>query len=258
MLITLGTFNVRGPWDNAAPFDWKSRIPLLREVLKRTGLEIVGLQEPVDDQLQALLNDSVYKYIGVGRNDFKKDGEYSCILYTAERFENLESGTFALSETPDVPGSKSWDSRCPRIATWGKFIDRQTGKLFVMCNTHLDHISEAARINGIKLIVERLQPFRDQNIPLILTGDFNAFPDSETVRTAASLLLNSRVITENGPFGEEGTFHRWGELQEEKRQAIDYIFVSPEVRVLEYRTEDGRVDGLYSSDHDPVLVKITI
>lgn len=254
--ITLGTFNLRCPADKTPPFDWKTRIPLICEVLHRSGAKIVGVQEPVDFQLQPILKKSGFKYVGGARNDFRKSGEYSCILYDPERFEVLESGTFGLSEKPDVPGVRSWNSACPRIATWGVFRDRRNGKKFIMYNTHLDHKSELARINGIKLIVEHAKTQRKLGLPMILTGDFNARPDSETVKTAQSLLSDSATVSETEHRGEIGTFHKWGTLPERRR--IDYIFVSPEVRVLEHGTLDCRVNGVYASDHDPVIVRIVL
>src|SRR5690625_7988514 len=68
---------------------------------------------------------------GVGR-DADGGGEYSAILYRKSRFEVLDQGTFWLSQTPDQAGSAGWDAVLPRIATYGRFEDKNTGKKFTL------------------------------------------------------------------------------------------------------------------------------
>ena len=113
----------------------------------------------------------------------------------------IKGGTFGLSEKPDVPGYKSWKTACPRIATWGLFKDKKTGKEFIYYNTHLDHVSELARINGIKLLVKHAKE-NAKGKPLIISGDFNAKPTSETYATAKDsytldVVFEEIVIFEN-------------------------------------------------------------
>lgn len=255
-VITIGTYNVRCPSDKTPELHWKTRIPLIREVIRRTGMEIIGLQEPMGFQLQAILADSDFKSVGGARDDFRNRGEFSCIIYNSKRFELLDSGTFSLSENPNVPGVKSWGSAYPRIASWGLFRDQHTGKKFLFYNTHLDNKSELAQINGIKLIVEHARENKYSLLPMILSGDFNALPDSETIRTVCSLLSDSMTLSETSHQGETGSFHKWGTCSPRRR--IDYIFVSSQIRVLQHWTEDCRVKGMYSSDHDPVCAKIVL
>ena len=67
-------------------------------------------------------------FYGVGRDDGKRQGEYAGIYYRRDRFERdvTEEGTFWLSDTPEVPGSKSWGNSYPRVVTWIRLIDRST------------------------------------------------------------------------------------------------------------------------------------
>ena len=58
--------------------------------------------------------------LGVGRDDGKEAGEMTALYYRADRFERLDDGHFWLSEQPDQPGSKSWDTALTRMATWVK------------------------------------------------------------------------------------------------------------------------------------------
>ena len=164
----------------------------------------------------------------------------------------LEFGTFGLSEQPEKPGVKSWGTAYPRIATWGLFRVRATGKKFRFYNTHLDHRSELARVNGIKLIVEHAKK-NGKGEPMILTGDFNARPDSETYKIASKLLNDSKAKSATKPLGPNATYHRF---DGKRLLCLDYIFVSDNIRVLSHKVDDTRFDGKYPSDHDPVVAEL--
>lgn len=252
--IALASFNVRVPVDKS-PNTWEERLPRCREVIEKNNFDIVGVQEPVIAQVESLVKDPPYDYIGGGRDDFKRKGEFCAILYRRSRFECLQNGTFGLSETPDVPGVRSWQSACPRIATWGLFRDKTTGKEFIYYNTHLDHKSEPARCEGIKLIVEHAKKHAAGK-PIILSGDFNTRPDTETYKTAQSLLHDSRLISATPHEGPDKTFHGWGKSK--ITQPIDFIFVSDEFEVHSHRTIDTLQNGVYASDHHPVAVTLTL
>ena len=84
-------------------------------------------------------------YIGAGRDDGEDAGEHSAIFYKTSRFDLLDKGNFWFSETPDVPG-KGWDATCcNRICSWGKFRDKESGKVFYFFNSHYDHQGKVAR-----------------------------------------------------------------------------------------------------------------
>ena len=144
--FNLGTFNIRCPVDKT-PNTWNERKARCLAVIQQNKFDIFGVQEAKRKQLDDLLGNE-FAFVGGGRNDFKNKGEFSAIIYRKSRFELIKGGTFGLSEKPHIPGVKSWKSACPRIATWGFFLDKKTGKKFIYYNTHLDHKSELARING--------------------------------------------------------------------------------------------------------------
>ena len=85
----------------------------------------------------------------------------------------LWDATFWLSPTPGVAGSQGWDAALPRIATWARLRDRQSGRSFVIVNTHFDHMGETARRESARLVVARAQGLAD-GAPLAVTGDLNA------------------------------------------------------------------------------------
>ena len=252
--IILASFNIRCPVDKS-PNTWAERKERCRAVIKQNKLDIFGVQEAFRHQLDDLIRETDYAFIGGGRDDFKNKGEFTAIIYNKKRFEVIKSGTFGLSEKPDLPGYRSWKSAYPRIATWGLFLDRTNSKKFVYYNTHLDNVSSLARINGVKLLVSHAEK-NAANLPLLITGDFNATPESEVYRTATSLLNDSRVISYTPHRGPQNTFTDYG--RSNSGHPIDFIFVSGEVKIFSHKTDDTLINGQYPSDHYPVVVELCI
>ena len=251
--FTLATFNIRCPVDKT-PNTWQERKPRCLAVIEQNKFDIFGVQEAYRSQLDDLLG-SEFAFVGGGRDDFKDKGEFSAILYRKDRFELIKGGTFGLSEKPDVPGYKSWKTVCPRIATWGLFKDKKTGKEFIYYNTHLDHVSELARINGIKLLVRHARE-NAKGKPLIISGDFNAKPTSETYATAESLLNNTEKVSLTPHTGPVQTFHGFGRYV--RTYPIDFIFVSDDIQVFFHKTIDTKFPEGFTSDHYPVATGLKL
>lgn len=252
--FNLATFNIRCPVDKT-PNTWQERKPRCLAVIRKNQLDIFGVQEAVRFQLDDLLGDE-FLCIGGGRDDFKDKGEFSAILYRKDRFELIRGGTFGLSEKPSVPGYKSWKTAYPRIATWGLFRDKKTGNEFIYYNTHLDHVSELARINGIKLLVKHAKEHA-KGKPLIISGDFNAKPTSLTYQTAASLLKDSAKVSLTPHTGSARTFHGFGRYTKHT-YPIDFIFVSDDIQVFSHKTDDTEFPEGFPSDHFPVITKLKL
>ena len=256
-VIRVATFNIRRPGDTP-PNNWRNRVPRIRALLKRHQVDLVGMQEATLQQIQAIIYNTGWAYIGQGRSDGQKQGEHCCILYRKERFECLESRTFWLSETPEVPGSHSWKAIYPRICTWGRFRDRRTGIIFVHINTHFDHSSPSARENGAKLIISKLPDIR-RGQPAILTGDFNARPDSPSIKLLKNILWNTARHSQTPPQGPTGTFHGFKPTPEKLAlPPIDFIFISRKIEVLAHQTIDDSLNDLFPSDHFPVLAVLRL
>lgn len=255
------TFNIRVDTPNDGPNQWQHRRDAVGAMLNDRKPDLIGIQEArltqVED-LAARLNG--YGWTGTGR-DGEKRGEFAPIFYKSGKLELLEHGTFWLSDRPDEP-SKGWDAAFPRVATWGKFRDRRTGRRFVMLNTHLDHVGRQARIEGAKLIVRRLQDISD-GLPILLTADLNARPDSEPYRVMTDVLRDTTRAASAGHTGPEGTAIGW--LGPPGRRApirpvgvIDYVLASPSVRVRWTQTLPEAWDGRQLSDHRAVLVDLDL
>ncbi len=275
VLLRVGTYNIRTAFcDKGTPNAWTERRDDVLALIRKLDLDAFGLQEVMPSQAR-FLRDGLPEYGMVGdfRGASRKTGEASPVFYRKDRFTAGESGTFWLSETPDVPGSKSWDTACVRICTWVRLTDKTTGRTFCFANTHTDHRSELARTEGMKLIMRRMREFAPDGMPVVFTGDHNCGQDSESYRIASSVLKDSLMVTETPPAGPYRTYNgfKWREnpvpavaaLKRplKKRYGLgDYIYVSDGIRVKSRACYDEPRPGMemYPSDHFPVVAEIEL
>jgi len=194
--------------------------------------------------------------VGVGRDDGKRQGEFSSLYFNKERFKSVSAGTFWLSETPNEPGSKSWDSSLPRVATWVKLSDGEAdGREIVFLNTHWDHIGDKARTESGKMI-HKWMGEKAANQPTIITGDFNVtetHPGLVALMSSPSDSLKFRDVyrlLHPDTQADEATFNGFRGRTQGKR--IDFILASPAFKPIEAAIDRTNRDGGYPSDHFPV------
>ena len=258
--VRVMTFNIR--YDNPADSldKWAYRKDRAAKAIRFYDADIVGTQEVLHNQLEDLRQRLPgYEVIGVGREDGKEKGEYSALWYRKDRFTAKESGWFWLSETPEVAGSKGWDGACERIATWAKLQDKLTGQELFVLNTHLDHVGVEARREGVKLVLDKVQELGG-DLPVIVTGDFNAEPESGVIKQVTDAanpehLTDARTVAAL-VYGPDWTFHDFGRVPMDQRQRIDYVFVKNGLEVLKYGILAETEGDAFLSDHAPVLVSV--
>ncbi len=224
---------------------WQKRAPLVYKIIREANPDSFGVQEAHWRWMKKLIkNLPEYDYVGVGREDGKKDGEFSAVFYKKDKFTASESGNFWLSETPDQPG-KGWDAACVRIATYVKLTDKKTGKHYIHFNTHLDHVGIQAQINGVKMIQEKAASFGGS--PVVCTGDFNVFQDSDCYNTMISgNMKDARKLASDTD--DCYTFH--GFKPEKIREIIDFVFVDEAtVKPTNFKVVNKMINGNYYSDH---------
>jgi hypothetical protein len=116
--------------------------------------------------------------------DKNKNGRasYSVILYAKDRFtvDESRSGTFWLSAAPDISGSKFAASSHVRCATYATLTDRNTGKTFILVNTHLGG-DETTKTDQAKVLLQELQARVGTDLPIFITGDMNAEAQTKTI-----------------------------------------------------------------------------
>lgn len=259
--VRVMSFNIRYDEPRDGVNAWPNRKQKVADVIRFHKAGLVGVQEALLTQLrdlEKLLPD--FGWCGVGRTDGKEAGEYSAILYQKSRYQLLETKTFWLSETPDKPGSMGWDAAYPRIVTWAKFRDRTTKKTFYHFNTHFDHRGEKARTESASLILRKIGEIAG-TAPFVLTGDLNVEESSAAYKTLKSgnsttHLADAKYVSANGYFGGDSTFNEFKELQPGRK--IDYVFVREGMLVTEHGALSDRWNGLWASDHIPVIAEIII
>lgn len=237
---------------------WKTRAPHCLKFLKKEKFDIFGAQEAQKCHIDSITA-AGYKVIGEPR-DASPSSEYSCIFYNPETVEMLSHKTFWLSETPDVPASRSWKTACPRICTFGTFKHKASGRIFVFYNTHLDHKSLLARENGMKLVMKKIAIYKG-DMPIILTGDFNSKPESNVYKITAGKLSDARYAAEKTLPGPDGTYHGYKSDPATWRGKfpIDYIFVNEiAVKVKTFQVVNDFKNKKSSSDHFPVVATVVL
>ena len=253
------SFNIRYGTANDGDNAWPNRRELLFKTIEAFDPDLLGIQEALASQCDELRERMRgHAFVGTGRDDGKRKGEFSAILFRSDRFEKVDDGQFWLSETPEVPGSKGWDADIARIATWVRLRDRAapqgTPPLLVM-NTHFDHRGANARLESAKLIVRKLAELQPKG-PVVLMGDLNTDEESAPYlhlveqRAAGPRLMDGYRALHPERAKEEATFNGFKGTRVGNR--IDYILHTPEFAAVE-ATIDRTAEGeRYPSDHYPV------
>ncbi len=252
------SFNIRYGTANDGANHWKHRKENVVTTIRDFSPDIVGTQETLKFQAD-FLRESLPDYQYIGRSREQNDqGEQCGILFLRKRFDLLESGHFWLSETPNVPASRSWDSSLPRMATWAKLFDRKAAadqpRVLYVVNTHFDHRGAEARAASADVILGRLKRF-EPGIPVVLTGDFNAGPGSVPIRKLSEALTDTYAATHDNE-NQAGTFGGFQGRTDGAR--IDFIFVSGACKVRSAEILRRQFEGRDPSDHFPVVAEIEL
>jgi endonuclease/exonuclease/phosphatase family metal-dependent hydrolase len=268
------TFNVR--YDTAADGEnaWEHRRSLVASVVRFHAPDVVGLQEPLAHQY-AYLRERLpaYAWEGAGRVDGGSEGEHCPLGWRAARVERERYGTVWLSESPGQPGSSYPTASKPRLVTWARLaVD---GEPLVVCNTHFDHESEAARVRSagqLRHLVAELgggDYTSDLQVPVVVLGDFNCTPGSTPYRVltgvdegaaagdeaAGPALTDAMAASEHPHHGPTVTFERFSGEPDRK---IDHVFVAGDVTVRQHAVVADHWDGRPPSDHSPVVAELVL
>jgi endonuclease/exonuclease/phosphatase family metal-dependent hydrolase len=262
--VTVMSYNIRNANSGHNRKNWNRRKKQLVTEVLFYNPDFMGIQEGLDVQMNYL--DSLLagrKYIGVGRKDGKKEGEYNAIFYNTDHFKLIPGtdSTMWLSSTPGKP-SVGWDAVLPRIVTWGKFRSKATGKEIYAFNTHFDHIGKTARANSAKLILKTIKKIAGET-PVVLTGDFNVPEQRKPYKILTdSILRDAWYASKLKPIGPEfsyagGGFDICDSSSIAHRARIDYIFVNKFLTVNKVAAISNFRHGQFISDHIPVYGELS-
>ena len=252
------TYNIRLNTTSDGVNAWPNRKEKVFELIKKHSPDAFGVQEAVPEQMQDLakaLTD--YAFVGVGREDGRDKGEYTAIFYKKSRLRVVVSSSFWLSETPDVPGSKSWDAAITRMVTWAQFEDKQSNQSFLMVTTHFDHMGKVARLQSAMVIKSWIkEKTTEKKLPVILCGDFNFQPSEEPY---GKLVASTEPTLYDARPGEDkrGTFCGF-EKGKMECPIIDYIFHTMEWRIESFEVLQENDGIYYPSDHLPVVATVVL
>lgn len=206
--LHLMSFNLRYDTTSHGALSTSVRGAHLLSLIEGYDVDSVGFQEASNDWMRYLRSEMDklgYSYVGIGRDSGTDDpsatgtgNESAPVFYKADTFQLLEGDTFWLSETPDQKSGKAWNAANTRICTYAVLENRETGQKYIHFNTHLDHVSDLARENGVRIITARIARISEKygNIPAVATGDYNTTEDSTVHEIMTGIMDDSKEIAE--------------------------------------------------------------
>lgn len=268
MELKVMSFNIRYENDNDIGIRaWAERVIGVVGAVRGEKVDLLGIQEGLHGQVADLRASLMeYHFVGLGRDDGKRSGEYAGLFFRRDRFEKDEenSGMMWLSATPEVAGSMTWGNEFPRIANWVRLVDRVSGQALWVVNVHLDHRSQVSKEKGVRLMAEKLVEMNVDAEPVVWMGDFNAREDNNVIRFLSG--KGSEILKVDGFAGLTETYeslHPGVEIRGSVnfwrndptlQWKLDHIFVSKDAEILEARVM--RSGEPYLSDHFPVVARV--
>lgn len=228
-------------------------------MIRKQKPDVICLQEVLREQIRDLekafpkfgsfgfdgpeMDARLVGYHGIAKNP---------ILYSRERYELVTAGGFWLSETPHLPGSISWDSA--RHVNWVRLRDRKTDRQFRVLSTHLDHVSQRAREEQMKMILAEAAVYAPE-FPQILGGDFNASSANNVLKLALGSGWIDSHFASPEPHDDGNTTHGFlgGKAPKSeaaiKRGPIDFILTRGPISTNSWKIIRDSRDGRFPSDH---------
>ncbi len=292
-VLNVMSFNVQTENGTAVRMD--IRADMLRDLIDEYMPDSIGMQEVTAkwrEQMDNYIFNDSYTGVGVARTENAALGlEQSCIFYRSDKYDLLDSGTFWLSDTPDVVGSSLEGANYPRICTYVHLKDKVTGFEYIHMNTHLDHDGNnsasdgrAIRLAQAEVMLKKLHSL-NADVAVVITGDFNqraVNPSSGNAFPLYKLLTGERNLTlddgtkisfdladcrmhapDNMPEDFTATMTQYHNENSSSynpaRGPIDYCFYSKnKLEALSYAIRLFDRNGVFLSDHLPVITSFRV
>ena len=184
-------------WSNNNTEAWKARgencAPDHRakgfaRVYKELAPDIIGLQEAAamlpNYVMTELLNQTEIPYAMLWGRD-------TPIIYRVDKFELVDSTYDIYPE--GIPGFEGeFNNLLTKSYCIGVFRVKENGKLLIFATTHLWYKTEEqqsgsdfARTYQLGILMDKIEQFKEKyDCPVFMMGDFNAYYDSDAVRSA--------------------------------------------------------------------------
>jgi len=239
------TMNLRFGLADQGENAWKNRKYFFPKLLDRYPFDFLGTQESNHFQtrfLHQILENCHY----IGQYNLSKKGWQNNIIFYKKQWRCLDHQHYFLSQTPERE-SKFLDSDWPRQCTIGVFA-YQSCKL-IHVNTHFD-FKETVQKKSADLILKLLSAY-PENLPIIITGDFNAHPGKGAYQAFKENGF-SEVFDRNHTF----TFHEF--TGQGKHNHIDWILYRGPLKLIDKKIIRDSFEGKFPSDHFPVAARFEI
>lgn len=238
-LATLNLFNRMGQWGHRAPLVIGQLEGLLPDVIGLQEVDMVLDQGMwISREINKRLPDMAHYRIKHAVNPGQRASVHGIATMSRIGFEEHEILDLMTFE---------------RVAQRMVFMCGE--RPFVFVNTHLHHPPEA-RQERVEQI-ERMLAWLDRDVrglPVVIAGDFNAYADPpEPAVELMKSRFRSAVETAQGREPEKTWTTPVNDYDDSPQGTLDYIFVSPEWRVVDgglaFDTPDRYNPNMYPSDH---------
>ncbi len=216
------SYNIRYNNSEDGKNSWENRKLEVVKMIKYYHPGILGIQEGLYNQvnyLDSTLNN--YNFVGVGRDDGKRKGEFSAIFYDTTKYKLIETTTFWLSPTPNEV-SVGWDASMERICTYGAFRSRITEDSIFVFNCHFDHRGKKSREESAHLVLEQIKNKSIGYSQILVMGDLNCLPHESPIKIFNTEFEDSYRVSQSNPYGPIGTYNSFN-TENELTDRIDYI-----------------------------------
>ena len=257
VIHSIVTYNIKYDDRSTQQNSWIMRKEGMIELINSISPDILGIQEGLMHQVDYLdTNLDSFRYVGVGRDDGNKKGEFCAIYYNKNKYRLIKSSTFWLSENPSEV-SIGWDAALERICTYAQLETLKGKNKIWIFNTHFDHFGKMAREQSAKLLIKKIRNINTDGEPTVVMGDFNALVNSKVIEVLKKEFKDSMEISERIHNGPIGTFNNFLPKQEITKR-IDYIFIYG-MEIVSHEHVNKKLDnGNHISDHLPVVTKMKI
>ena len=284
--VRTASYNIRcyGAWEEDTANKWVYRSADVVNLVKDIDPDVIGFQEVDPEQMTELKQKlSDYEIIGKHR-ETDNTKRATPVAYRKSRFDSLGGGTFWLSTTPDVQGSKDlgdgYVCSDPETCSWVILRDKMTGGVFCFMCTHLDWLNAELRRRNMQILLAQVDKRLPVKMPLVIVGDMNAKETEACIVAATEGLQDALLVSQSTPTGPWRTYNGWkwnpGEVSCAEALAnytadqrsdsestlggrrIDYIFTSSDTEVASFAIRnDARPDKeYYPSDHYPIVAEL--
>lgn len=245
--LTVMTLNLRFGRADDGPDCWENRKDRYVSFFQEYRPDIIGMQEANDFQAE-FFTQILKGYNCIGQRIPSPPYWQDNLIYFKNEWICSSYERFFFSHTPEIP-SRFQESKWPRQCVIGNF--RKEGKSVVCVNTHFDFLSSVQE-QSAKMIVQKLTAYTDPQLPIIITGDFNALPESPGYREFITHGRMKEVF--HGEYS--GTYH--GFTGKKNDRHIDWILYRGSVELMNKKMITEPFQGGYPSDHFPILAEFRI